>query len=57
MHRVLKAKRLELKVLRQQKRQLVQELRQKRAQKKEIDKQMATIRSEIKHIKGVGRSF
>jgi chromosome segregation ATPase len=57
MHRVLKAKRLELKVLRQQKRQLVQELRQKRAQKKELDQQMATIRSEIKHIKGVGRSF
>jgi uncharacterized coiled-coil DUF342 family protein len=57
MHRVLKEKRLELKVLRQQKRQLIQELRQKRAQKKELDQQMSTIRAEIKHIKGVGRSF
>jgi chromosome segregation ATPase len=57
MHRVLKEKRLELKVLRQQKRQLVQELRQKRAQKKELDQQMATIRAEIKRIKGVGLSY
>lgn len=49
---ILREKREALKLLRGQKKQLVQELRDKRKAKTAIDGEMEKLRLEIKHIKG-----
>ncbi len=57
MYRRLQEKRQQLKALRQQKRQLIAELRSKRQAKKQIDEEMSRLRTDIKKIKGIGEEF
>ena len=52
MFRVLQARRQELKQLRSEKKMIINELREKRKRKKEIDKTMADNRNDIRQVKG-----
>jgi hypothetical protein len=49
--------RLQIKALRTERRTIIVGMRESRRLKKALDVQMTDLRNEIKHLKGVGRSY